>query len=187
MPSRYPYRSHPWTRRQGCQSYAGEVEQELLIVDGLTLGRLLEADLEQLGVGVGDTEVILGQLTLADETSVLDIIEERGCLVGSVGLNDAFPSKYDIAGGDGRTVGPAGIILDAKLQLTLARGLVLLEFIALDQVLLNLAIRVQGEQGIKHQSDNLGESLVVIRLGRVEVIHIVGQIHGDGLSLVGVA
>ena len=56
---------------------------------------------------------------------------------------------------------------------------VLVDLILLDQSALDLAVFVHGHKGGEEQADDLHGSLVIISICRVEVIDLVGQIHGN--------
>ena len=163
---------------QRCQSQAGQIQEELIIVD-----LALELDLQQLFLGGVDRYVVNGGVAFLGGTGIFDIKQEGSSFVISIDLQKTLPSKNDIVGGDTGTVRPEGIV-EAEVHLVFAGAFVFLGPIILDKGFLYLAVFVQCEQGVKHKAHDLCQRLVFISLGRVEVVDIVCQIRGDVLPLV---
>ena len=160
---------------------AGQVQEELIVVDGL-----LEPNLHKRGFRSRDTDVINRAVALLGGAGVLDVEQQRGGGVGGIHLQEALPRVHHVVGGDGGAVRPARLAVQAQVHDVLLAVVILGRPVAGHEGFLYLFIGIQLEERVKQKPHHIGQRLVGVRFGGIQVVDVVGQVRRDVLTLISV-
>ena len=163
---------------QGSECHAGQVENELVVVDGT-----LELNGYHTLTLCINAKVVDGHIAFLNGARVLDVVKQSGCIVGAFYVQYAFPRINNVVCGNISTVGPAGLV-EVNIHFVFVSGSVLFDDVLLHQGLFHLAVVVELEQRFEQQVNNGGGTVVIERVGGVKVVYLISKVHGQILAFV---
>ena len=166
---------------KGDESRAAKGDEEVVNVD-----ILLKFDLNRGVIDDRNGEVVNRLLAFGDVACILDVVEQCGCGVRNIGVEEAAEGELNVVCRHRGAVRPAGRS-QVELEGVLARLLILDVFIALNQCRLGLAVFVGVKERLKQEANDLKSSLIVKGSQGVKVVNRLGEIHTDVSTLIQLA
>ena len=135
---------------------------------------MLEFDLDRLGIGRGDPEVVTAAVAELDVLRVLYVVKHDRGVTGDTGIEYALHGEYEVVRLDLGIVAPSGIAQGyaehIRVFLGFFRVFALYIFVAFSQRFFDFAVSVHSEKPFVKQTEKLHGFTVCIELGQENAV-----------------